>query len=329
MNFKALLPLAIFLLSIFTLSAAPPIGDFAEMATSTVRLTKRGPKYSTKDLKARLKASDCPVKPILTKNVKRYIGYYVRGGRANTEAILGRSAIYFPIFDYYIKKHNLPPGLKALSIIESALKPKAKSHAGAAGLWQFMPFTGKAYGLKINNYVDERYDPHKATEAALKYLAHLHKAYGQWELALAAYNCGPKKVEDAMKKVGSRDFWKIRKHLPKETRQYVPRYIAAFYVMNNYYFHDIRPAYPDYNLQITGVTKIFKRRSFALLSEETGISESLIATLNPAFKKQIIPPSKEGYNVILPTLGVENTILSQLPMLDPKPQKVLATHKAH
>ena len=148
------------------------------------------------------------------------------------------------------------------------------------------------------------FDIHKASKAAARYLRDLYKRYDDWALVLAAYNCGPGRLNKAIEKGGSREFWKIRKHLPEETRNYVPKFIAACYVMNYYLFHDLRPEYPDYNLQMIDVVKIYKRRSFRQLSKETGISQELIISLNPSYRRKIIPPSKKGHNLVLPVIGL-------------------------
>jgi len=270
------------------------------------------PKTSKSDIINRLEVIESSVGLRYNKEVKRYINSFVKGGRRSTEKIIGRSAIYFPIFEYYLDLYNLPSDLKFLAIVESALEPGAVSPKGAGGLWQFIRSTARLYGLEINSYVDERYDIHKSSEAAVRLLSDLYDLYGDWSLAIAAYNSGTVNINKAIKKSGSRDFWKIRKHLPKETREYVPKFIAVSYVMNYYHFYDLRPEYPDYNLQLTAVTKVYDRYSFKQLASDSGISLDLIKQLNPSFKKQIIPPSVEGYNLILPRIGLASTFEYEL-----------------
>ncbi len=272
----------------------------------------RAPRFKKSLIVDRLESIQNSVDLKFNSDVKKHIKSFAGGGRVGTEYIVGRSAIYFPIFEYYLNLYNLPEDLKYLPIVESALKPDATSPMGAGGLWQFMKATGRQYGLEINNYVDERYDIHKSSEAAARMLSDLYDQYGDWSLVLAAYNCGSGNVNKAIKKSGETDFWKLRKHLPKETRNYVPKFIAASYIMNYYHFYNIRPRYPDYDLQITAVTKIYNRQSFQQLADASGIDIETIRLLNPSFKKQIIPPSAEGYNVVLPRIGLVSTFEYEL-----------------
>ena len=174
--------------------------------------------------------------------VRANIIYYIDRIGDRVGVMLGLSKYYFPIFDEILDRHGVPCELKYLVVIESALNPKAVSRVGATGLWQFMYATGKMYDLRVNSIIDDRMDPIKATEAAAKYLKDLHKIYNDWTLAIAAYNCGPGNVNKAMKRSGRNDFWGMYDFLPKETRGYVPAYIAAAYVMNFHAEHGIYPA---------------------------------------------------------------------------------------
>ena len=264
---------------------------------------KKVPTYSKDEILSRLASQNSPVDVQWNSDIKRSIKDYTVKGRRSAETILGRSSIYFPIFNENLEKYGLPQDLKYMSVIESLLDPKAVSPVGAAGLWQFMPGTARRFGLKIDNYVDERYDPHKSTEAAMRYLKALHKRFDDWTLAIAAYNCGEGCVEKAIKRGETRDFWKLKKHLPKETQKYISRFIAASYVMNNYIFHDLKPAYPDYDVQLTKAVKVYKRKSFKEISKETGYSLEIIKKLNPSYKLEIIPPTAEGSYLVLPKLS--------------------------
>lgn len=240
----------------------------------------------------------------VNKYVKKYIGSYLVRGRVSTQRILGNATIYFPIYEEYLAENNLPDELKYLSVIESRLNPNAISPTGAVGLWQFMKPTARQYGLKIDDYVDERKDVYRSTEAALKYLKKLHHQFGDWSLAIAAYNCGPGRVRQSIRKAGTKDLDKVSKYLPKETLRYLDRFVAANYAFKNYHFYNLRPSYPDYTLQFTQVQKIHKRYSFAKLAQLTGIDKAVIAQLNPSYHKGIIPPNYGGYNLVLPTIGV-------------------------
>lgn len=194
-----------------------------------------------------------------------------------------------------IDRMGLPHELKYLPIIESAMNPKAKSRMGAKGLWQFMFTTGKQYGLKSNNYIDERFDPLKSTRAALTYLKDLYEMFGNWELAIAAYNCGPGNVNKAIKRSGGKtDFWKIYRWLPKETRGYLPGFIAANYIMTFYEDHGICPMEP--NIPVTTDTiHINKNLHFKQIVDICGADIEEIRALNPQFIKDVIPGENETY----------------------------------
>ncbi len=241
----------------------------------------------------------------VNKNVKKYINSYLVRGKSSTQRIIGNSTIYFPIFEEYLAAHNLPNELKYLSVIESHLNPNAISPSGAVGLWQFMAPTARQMGLVIDDYVDERKDIYRSTDAALKYLQELHARYQDWGLAIAAYNCGPGRVDRELRRTNGKSFWDIRSSLPKETQHYLDRFIAINYAMKNYQFYNLRPRYPDYTLQMTQVQKIHTRFSFAKIAKLTGLDKSTIIQLNPSYRKEIIPPNHSGYYLVLPIIGVK------------------------
>lgn len=259
------------------------------------------PTFTDSEIRERLSRLTSEVAPPrFTPAVKSYINTYMVKKRPHTEAMLGRMSMYFPMFEKYLSENNLPTDLKYLSIVESALNPNAVSRSGAVGLWQFMPPTGKENGLRINSTVDERRDPHKSTIAAMKYLRKQYNRYQNWELALAAYNGGPGRVNRAIKRGRSKNFWTILRYLPKETRNYVPAFIAATYVVRYYPEHNIMPVYPEIDLQLTELVKIYKRISFYEIEKMTGVPMHLLERLNPSYKRRYIPSSRKGSNLVLP-----------------------------
>lgn len=259
------------------------------------------PEYDEQTVIDRLKAIENPlIEHQYNSVVKGYIKGYVVWNREKAEGILGRTVLYFPLFEDYLEKNNLPEKLKYLSVVESALNPHATSPVGAVGLWQFMPETGKEYGLEIDEFVDERRDPNKSTQAAIQYLSRQFDKYDDWALALAAYNGGSGRVSRAIKRGRSKNFWRIRRYLPRETRNYVPAFIAATYLMEYYKEHEIVPNYPPLDLQITETIQVYDYISFYRIAQVTGLSMEAIESLNPAYKRGIIPESPDGHYLILP-----------------------------
>ena len=227
--------------------------------------------------------------------VRSCIDRYTKNGRSQVSYLLGISELYFPIIEEEIDRIGVPRELKYLPIIESALNPKATSRMGAKGLWQFMFTTGKLYGLKANNYIDERFDPTKSTTAALLYLKDLYDMFQSWELAIAAYNCGPGNVKKAiMRSGGSTDFWKIYPWLPRETRGYLPGFIAASYIMTYYEDHGISPMKPELPIA-TDTIHVNRNLHFAQIAEVCGVDIEEIRALNPQFLKDIVPGENETY----------------------------------
>ena len=236
--------------------------------------------------------------------VDKHIRYYLKRRRNRTEKIIGLSNLYFPIFEHYLQSNSMPDEIKYLSIIESALNPKATSPVGAAGLWQFMKGTGTRYGLKVDSYVDERRDQIKSTEAAMQFLSDLYRRYDDWTLALAAYNCGPGRVDRAIKRSRSRNYWKLRGYLPEETRNYVPAYIAAVYSMNFYPDYGLKPVEHNYKFDNLKTTRIYESLSYYEISKLSGVPTNVIEVLNPAYKKGFIPKNEFGNFVTLPAEGM-------------------------
>jgi membrane-bound lytic murein transglycosylase D len=262
--------------------------------------TKADNTYNIEEIKPRFEAMECIVKPRYTSVVEGYIKKYLSSDGSLAKRIMGRAAIYFPVFDKYLKEHDMPQDLKYLSILESALNPKAVSPVGATGLWQFMAETGRSFGLSINKEVDERSCPYNATDAAMKYLSRHYERFGSWELALAAYNCGAGNITNAIKRARTQDYWKLSQFLPRETRNFVPAFLGAAYMANYYHLHNIEPEYPSLDLQLTETVKVFDQLNFETIAAVTRLPLDIITTLNPAFKKNFIPENPNGHQVILP-----------------------------
>lgn len=311
---------SLFLVIIFSLNATFSKSQTAIQSSYTYETII--PTFTDSEIRDRLsRITSSVAPPRFTSVVKSYINTYTVKKRQHTEAMLGRISIYFPMFEKYLSENNLPVDLKYLSIVESALNPKAVSRSGAVGLWQFMPPTGKENGLKINSTVDERRDPHKSTLAAAKYLKKQYKRYNNWELALAAYNGGPGRVNRAIKRGRSKNFWRIKRYLPKETQNYVPAFIAATYVVNYYPEHNLVPVYPEIDLQMTELIKIYKKISFREIEQTTGVPMHLIERLNPSYKKKYIPGSRQGSNLVLPNQYMGN-LLSHLGRPDSEVKRI-------
>lgn len=221
--------------------------------------------------------------------VQTFIDRYTGRLRRSVSFMLGASNFFMPIFEEALEAYQLPLELKYLPIIESALKPNAVSRAGAAGLWQFMITTGKDYGLEINSLVDERREPLKASYAAARYLSDLYKIFNDWNLVIAAYNCGPATINKAIHRAnGEKDYWKIYPYLPRETRGYVPAFIAANYVMNYYCEHNICPMQCQLPVK-TDTIMVNRDIHLSQISEVLDIDLEMLRSLNPAYRRDIVP----------------------------------------
>lgn len=233
--------------------------------------------------------------------VRNCIDRYMRNNHGSLSAILGRSTRFMPIFEQALEEAGLPLELKYLAVVESALKPDATSRVGAAGLWQFMAPTGRMYNLEVSSLVDERRDPYKSTAAAVRYLKDLYDMFGDWHLALAAYNCGPGKVSRCIRATGKKDFWDIYYMLPSETRMYVPLFIAANYAMTYYAEHNIEPVLQVKPLTIDSVT-VQNRFYFEHISKVMDIPIESLKELNPQYRCDVIPASPtKPYTLTLPS----------------------------
>ena len=243
--------------------------------------------------------------------VRKHIERYVYRSRTLVEQMLGMSLYYMPIFEQALEKEGIPLELKYLPIVESALDPNAVSRVGAAGLWQFMIGTGKGLGLEVNSLVDERRDPYRSSAMAAKYLKNLYQIYNDWSLAIAAYNCGPGNVNKALHRNGDKgDFWDIYEYLPRETRGYVPAFIAANYAMTYYKQHNISPSLARKPL-ITDTVSVNRRIHFAQIAQVLNIPIEEIRTLNPQFRADVIPGDNHPYMLVLPSQQIYSFIMSE------------------
>tara|TARA_B100000780_G_scaffold277557_1_gene248555 strand:- start:842 stop:2338 length:1497 start_codon:yes stop_codon:yes gene_type:complete len=236
--------------------------------------------------------------PALEKIIKSYLKHRTK----YYPNFMARAAYYFPMIEKYLDQYDIPLEMKYLALVESALKPKAKSRVGATGLWQFMYPTGKQYKLKVSSYVDERQDPIKATIAACKYLNDLYRIFGDWDLALAAYNSGPGNVSKAIRRSGGyKNYWNIRPYLPRETAGYVPAFYATMYLFTYAQEHKLTGNTPEIHHFETDTIHIKRTVSFDQITEQTGIETGMLQFLNPEYKLDIVPYIKgRDYTIRLP-----------------------------
>jgi len=233
--------------------------------------------------------------------VKNFIILYTEKRRDQVEMMLGLAEYYFPMFEQILDKYEMPLDLKYLPVIESALNPTARSRMGATGLWQFMFGTARQMGLEITSFVDERRDPVASTDAAVRYFQSLYNRYGNWHLAIAAYNCGPGNVNRAIRRAGgTKNYWEIYYRLPRETRGYVPAYIAAAYVMKYHKEHNLYPRLPDFELQ-TDTVMVNDFLHFDQLAATLEIDKEQLRSLNPMYRRDVVPAKKDKpLPVVLP-----------------------------
>lgn len=249
--------------------------------------------------KQRLQALPFVIEVPYNEVVRRYILRYVKHSPRQLAALQRKAEYYFPIFEDILAKHDLPYELCYMPVIESALNPQARSHMGATGLWQFMPATGKKYGLEINSLVDERMDPIRSTEAACLFLKNLYAIFQDWNLVIAAYNCGPGNVNKAIHRAGGkRDFWSIYPYLPSEIRGYLPIFIAASYAMNYAEAHGICPATPLATMA-SDTIETTQRQHLKQIADNIDIPLAELRRLNPQYPRDIIPGGK-AYAICLP-----------------------------
>lgn len=282
------------------------------------------PVYSKEVYKERLaripSVIELPYNDVVQKFIDRYSGRL----RRSVSIMLGAQNFYMPTFEEALESYGLPLELKYLPVIESALNPNAVSHVGATGLWQFMLATGKQYGLEINSLVDERRDPVRASYAAAHYLRDLYKIFGDWNLVIAAYNCGPENINKAIHRSnGATDYWQIYPYLPKETRGYVPAFIAANYIMNYYCDHNICPM--QANLPSKTDTVVVSRDvHFEQVAQVLGMEIDQIKQLNPQYRRNIVNGSTRPMALRLPATLVGKFIDNEDSIYAYRPDVLLA-----
>ncbi|WP_458628220.1 LysM peptidoglycan-binding domain-containing protein [Winogradskyella sp. PC D3.3] len=250
------------------------------------------PELSTDTLKARLERLNArtPFNVEYNTSLESVIKSYLKHRRNSIERLMGLSHFYFPMFEQEFDNQNIPLEMKYLAIVESALKPRARSRVGATGIWQFMYGTGKEHHLEVSSYVDDRSDPIKATKAAGEYLNRMYRVFNDWDLALAAYNSGPGNVNKAIRRSGgSKNYWNIRHNLPRETAGYVPAFLATMYIFEYAKEHGFQPERPAFQLIQTDTVHVKQMISLKHVSEATGIKLEALQFLNPSYKLDIIP----------------------------------------
>lgn len=247
------------------------------------------PYFPDEVYKMRMKSMPTVIPMTYNETVRKCIDLYSGRLRKTVRYMMGMADFYFPMIEQKLDANGLPLELKYLAVVESALNPIAQSRVGASGLWQFMLPTGKVYDLEINSLIDERLDPERATEAACKYFKEMYALYGDWHLVLAAYNCGPGNVNKAIRRSGGKmDFWKIFPHLPRETRSYVPLFIAAAYVMTYHCDHNICPIRADFSV-VTDTIMVERALHFDQIADILQMDKETIRFYNPQYKREIIP----------------------------------------
>ncbi len=306
--------------------------EYSGDTTARERLYPATPmQFSDSVIAARIAAlnAETPIDLVYNRDVARYIKVYAEKKPVLTSRLLGLADLYFPLFEEILDRYNMPLELKYLAVVESALNPTAGSWAGAKGLWQFMYGTGKVYGLKVTSYVDDRFDPYKATIAACEHLTDLYDMYGSWSLALAAYNSGAGNVNRAIRKAGGvRNYWVVQPFLPRETRGYVPAFIAVNYVMTHAKEYQIYPEKALCSFAQVDSVKVHDVLAFDQLQEVLGISVEELKFLNPAYKLNIIPATGgKEYILRLPVSYMDDYLNNEQAIYDYKTQKGLERDK--
>ncbi|MBL0105648.1 MAG: LysM peptidoglycan-binding domain-containing protein [Bacteroidetes bacterium] len=277
------------------------------------------PTYSADIYQKRMEKIQTPIPLCYNSQVKEYIDMYAVRKRGLTERVMGLSNFYFPMYEQILDQQGLPLEFKYLSIVESALNPTAVSRVGATGLWQFMLGTGKLYNLKINSMIDERRDPEKATLAACQYFKDMYAIYNDWLLVIAAYNCGPGNVNRAIARSGGKHtFWEIAPYLPKETRGYVPAFIAVTYLMSYPAEHNLTAVQPVLSYFQADTVLVDQKVSLKSIADATNTPIELLTYLNPVYKRGVVPDADEQMPVRLPANKINSYIANLSSVFKPE-----------
>jgi membrane-bound lytic murein transglycosylase D len=281
-------------------NAQPVIIDNNIPEPAPIFVDEDAPAFEKDSIKARLKRIEKEVPLTYNNAIISFIHYFTVRNREYSRMVLRRRDAFFPTFEKILKENGMPEELKYLSIVESGLNPRARSRAGAVGLWQFMPPTGKYYNLNIDWYIDERSDPAKSTQAACDYLKYLYNMFHNWDLALAAYNCGPGNVRKAIKASrNKKDFWEIYYHLPRETRSYVPQFIAVSYLMNYAKEHNL---FPDYAEGMESLHTIYTDQyvNVEMLAKYLDVCPEDLQKMNPTLLRNRVPSYAKNFPLKIP-----------------------------
>jgi membrane-bound lytic murein transglycosylase D len=284
------------------------------------------PSYSDEVYRQRMDRIQTPIPLCFNDEVKQYIELYGIHKRALTERVIGLAQLYFPLYEEILDQQGLPLEFKYLSVVESALNPMAVSPVGATGLWQFMLSTGRLYGLKVTSYTDDRRDPVKSTYAACQYFKDMYAIYNDWLLVIAAYNCGAGNVNRAIARSGGkRTFWEISPYLPRETRGYVPAFIAVTYLMNHTAEHNLSGVAPLVNYFEVDTVLVNHKLGLRETAEATNVPYEVLAYLNPVYKKGLIPESEEPQVLRLPANRINSYLAQEAALMQPSLQSAVAS----
>ena len=296
---------------LFAIANQDSLSDFDKFGVdSIIELSELVDLNQENIIESRLNQLDMntPMDLVYNSKVQVFIDSYLGKNKSLISKMKGLAPYYFPMFERQLDQYNLPLEFKYLAIVESALNPRARSHSGASGLWQFMYLTGKQYGLEVTSYMDERQDPLKSTKSACEYFVSLYDTFGDWSLVLAAYNGGPGYLQQKIASVGSSDFWDLHPYLRKETRNYVPTFIAINYVMQYANEHDITFLNPKISFEDIDTLVLKKNVELKVLAELLCVNQQTINYLNPAFSKSIFP---KGSILIFPSIAVQDFKLNE------------------